>query len=269
MKQDRVLVVIGLLIVMSISTIGCSDKSSSAKSASDRSAGSSGIFEKGKTYDAWITNDFGKQKFTVLEIGPDPWLKVKLVAPNLEGWLNCNYILMTELGAETPAAASQAAVPETPKAASKVASSVIKTGKGDITLESYGKIVPADALKEVGAACLQYMVKQGDSWFTCRLVNGEKRIFEYRTVEAHFSVYEVSDADRLNGYVWRGSCFFDFAAAREYASEKWGEWSTPSMIWETRHWSLNANEKDGVWNVSMENSDFLPTSKWSIPQDSK
>jgi hypothetical protein len=92
----RTSVVGGWLALIMIATIlGCSALAGSANPASDPASSSPSIFEKGKTYRAVTSALLGEVSFTVLEMGPQPWLKVRFEKGE-ERWLNTNQIITVE-----------------------------------------------------------------------------------------------------------------------------------------------------------------------------
>jgi hypothetical protein len=77
----------GLLILIMATTIGCADRERPANPSSVPDSGASAIFEKGKTYSIITSAMPTESKFTVVDIGPPPWLKVKSQKGG-EFWIN-------------------------------------------------------------------------------------------------------------------------------------------------------------------------------------
>ena len=92
-SPGKALFVVGLLILMTITTIGCSDRERSANPTPDQGSGVSTIFEKGKTYSIISSAFPAESTFTVVDIGPHPWLKVKGKKGD-EFWINSNQIVV-------------------------------------------------------------------------------------------------------------------------------------------------------------------------------
>ena len=86
----------GLLVLITITIICYSALGGSANPTSDPGSGSSTIFEKGKTYGMILSSPWSQVTFEVVEIGPQPWLKVKKPEKGGERWLNSNHIIMVE-----------------------------------------------------------------------------------------------------------------------------------------------------------------------------
>jgi hypothetical protein len=243
----------GLSILLSI-LAGCSDVSMSASSAPGVTAVGPRVFEKGKSYVVSMTNDWGGGPVTVLDIGPYPWLKLKMwTCPNEERWVNSNHIIMVE----------------TLGAAPKV-KPAIKSAQGDIDVATNSIDVPADGLKEFAAVFGEYAVKRENSWFLCAMPGEEKRVVEYRGLRVEFRPGSLSAADKLNGYEWRGYCAVLCDASREFADGKWGQWEglmydAPSPVFMS-----DVEKKNGKWQmVIRKDFRFLPVKEWSIPQEAK
>ena len=77
-RQGTVPILGGLLILMSLAAVGCS--------------GPASLFEKGKTYNVALSEALSEGKFTVVEIGPAPWVKMKN-EKGLDSWVNSNQII--------------------------------------------------------------------------------------------------------------------------------------------------------------------------------
>ena len=93
LNPGKVLVLGGLLILMTITTISCSDRERPANPTSDQGSGVPTIFEKGKTYGIVLSVFPAGNTWTVVDIGPHPWLKVKDKKGD-EFWINSNQIVM-------------------------------------------------------------------------------------------------------------------------------------------------------------------------------
>jgi len=97
MNLGGVLAIGGLLILITITTaICCSALRGSENPAYGLGSGSSTIFEKGKTYVMLVSPPMAEVTLEVVEIGPQPWLKVKKPEKGGERWLNSNHIIMVE-----------------------------------------------------------------------------------------------------------------------------------------------------------------------------
>ncbi len=96
----------------------------------------------------------------------------------------------------------------------------------------------AEALAEYKKLFDNHYVKCGDSYYTELTVlernETHKYILRFKDYFFHVTAFELSEADRLNGYEWRGGGLAKYTAGRFYEQGKgWSEWQSSFLLGKT------------------------------------
>lgn len=105
----------------------------------------------------------------------------------------------------------------------------------------------SQARNEASKAWDQYFTKCGDSYYTrvrsTGLLSRGEYIGEYRPVSITIKESQLTEADKLNGIVWKGHTYFNAPAERAYRGG-WSAWNSEGI-----HLNIYLWKQSGTWNI--------------------
>lgn len=90
--------------------------------------------------------------------------------------------------------------------------------------------------------------KCGDSYYVIqRSVIGNPIISQYKDASLTIiRIYDLSEADKLNGITWAGDLYLDNSATRDYQRNQWTQWKNKA---DYIYLAFRATESNGSWNI--------------------
>jgi len=135
-----------------------------------------------------------------------------------------------------------------------------KKGRGAPTPSA--NISTLEEARRQGEAFWQARVTRCGGDYYSRIPNGN--IIQYRGVSIRVVPSNLSEADSLNGYQFRGTVAFDYRLAREYSAQgkRWGQWRTFGS--ESLFYRNLITKRRGKWNIEEAGNYTTSSSKRPI-----